>query len=282
VGTVHQLPIRWALPTYFAFENAGSRWIGSTSKISLWHSISGLRDSQGAGAVYRGWLGGTVPISCLATGSKERSRQLLHHSQPVPARASWFCFKRLWAIAPAHAVSSSENCLPSQIRQSTLSLAGEDILHHSSAVDEGSCQYCWGSCTLVRGRVPLVVPNELASLHPLRCAIERGHVEASHFRPAPLSSAKPSLNWPLVADISCSRSLKTWTKLPPAARTVAIVVVARRTSTAIAQSGTLSVGVSSCVINEELHALAPAFSRVLQSDIIAVSAKAGGLYRLLL
>jgi len=142
--------------------------------------------------------------------------------------------------------SSSENCLPNQIRQSTLSLAaGQDILHHRSAVDEGSCQYCWGVLLVVRHAVPLVAMNNRRPC--TRSGVQSrksAHVKTSYFRARSPARSRCSGGHESLACISCSKSLKTWTASPPDARTVAIVVVARRTSTAIAQSGTVSVGVS--------------------------------------
>jgi len=108
-------------------------------KYRFGHSISGLLDSQGAGVVCRGWLVGTVPLSHLATEVKSDRRNYFIISSSSRAR---ICFKTLWAIAPAHAILKRK-LPPNQIRQSTLSLAaGQDILHHRSAVDAGSA--AWG------------------------------------------------------------------------------------------------------------------------------------------
>jgi len=100
------------------------------------------------------------------------------------------CFKRLWAIAPAHAVSSSENCLPSQIRQSTLSLAaGRTYCTTAARLTKAAASTAGASCTLGVW-VPLVVLMNNRRPCTRSGAVEREsvHVEASHFRPAPLSS----------------------------------------------------------------------------------------------
>jgi len=148
-------------------------------------------------------------------------------------------------------------------------LLGRDILHHRARLTKAAASTAGASCTRCRARVPLVVlMNNRRPCTRSGCS-RVAHVKTSYFRPARSPArSRCSGGHESLACISCSKSLKTWTASPPDARTVAIVVVARGTSTAIAQSGTVSVGVSS-VINEELHAPYTCIFKSTTSDIIS-------------